>query len=89
MLIRFEELRQIKDMLPHGSMQRIADELHLDVVTVKNYFGAQHFEHGVNLDAHYEQGGGGIVELKDSSIYESAIKLLNRQNVHKHSNALG
>ena len=38
-MITFNELRQIKDMLPSGSMQKIADELGLDVETVRNYFG--------------------------------------------------
>ena len=33
-MITFNELRQIKDMLPSGSMQKIADELGLDVETV-------------------------------------------------------
>ena len=30
-MITFNELRQIKDMLPSGNMQKIADELGLDV----------------------------------------------------------
>ena len=36
--ITFNELRKIKDMLPSGSMQRIATELNLDVgwVLLKN-----------------------------------------------------
>ena len=33
-MITFNELRQIKDMLPSGSMQKIADELGLDVETI-------------------------------------------------------
>ena len=39
MIITFNELRRIKDRLPSGSSQRIADELGLDVETVRNYFG--------------------------------------------------
>ena len=35
----FNELRRIKDSLPDGSMHRIADELGLDVETVRNFFG--------------------------------------------------
>ena len=34
--ITFNELRRIKDSLPDGSMHRIADELSLDVETVRN-----------------------------------------------------
>ena len=37
--ITFNELRRIKDSLPDGSIQRIADELGLKVETVRNYFG--------------------------------------------------
>ena len=42
MIITFNELRRIKDRLPSGSSQRIADELGLDVETVRNYFGGKH-----------------------------------------------
>ena len=38
MIITFNELRRIKDRLPSGSSQRIADELGIDVDTVRNYF---------------------------------------------------
>lgn len=44
MVITFDELRHIKDTLPHGSMERIAQELHIEVDAVRNYFGAEHFE---------------------------------------------
>ena len=37
MIITFNELRRIKDKLPSGSSQRIADELGIDVETVRNY----------------------------------------------------
>lgn len=42
MVITFNELRRIKDKLPSGSSQRIADELGIDVDTVRNYFGGKH-----------------------------------------------
>ena len=38
-VITFNELRRIKDSLPHGSVHRIAEELNLDEDTVRNYFG--------------------------------------------------
>ena len=44
MIITFNELRRIKDKLPSGSSQRIADELGIDVDTVRNYFGGKHFD---------------------------------------------
>ena len=43
MVITFNELRRIKDKLPSGSSQRIADELGIDVDTVRNYFGGKHY----------------------------------------------
>ena len=45
--ITFNELRRIKDSLPDGSTQRIADELGLKVETVRNYFGGHNFQDGV------------------------------------------
>ena len=63
-MITFNELRQIKDMLPSGSMQKIADELGLDVETVRNYFGGDHYDEGKAVGLHIEQGpNGGIVKL--------------------------
>ena len=44
--ITFNELRRIKDSLPDGSMQRIADELGLTADTVRNYFGGQNYKDG-------------------------------------------
>ena len=55
-MITFNELRQIKDMLPSGSMQKIADELGLDVETVRNYFGGDHYDEGKAVGLHIEQG---------------------------------
>ncbi|MDD4729337.1 MAG: DNA-binding protein, partial [Dysgonamonadaceae bacterium] len=37
--ISFNELRQFKDKLPHGSIRKIAEELGLEIETVRNYFG--------------------------------------------------
>ena len=73
-MITFNELRQIKDMLPSGSMQKIADELGLDVETVRNYFGG---DEGKAVGLHIEQGpNGGIVKLDDTTILEKAKEML-------------
>ena len=58
--ITFNELRRIKDSLPDGATQRIADELGLKVETVRNYFGPD----------------GGIVEIDDTTILEKALALI-------------
>lgn len=80
MVITFEELRHIKDSLPHGSMERIALELHLDVDTVRNYFGAGHFESAEKIPGvHYEKGmSGGVVQLENTDILDCAMRILNQ-----------
>ena len=54
MIITFNELRRIKDKLPSGSSQRIADELGIDVESVRNYFGGRHLDAvaGARSEAH-------------------------------------
>ena len=62
MIITFNELRRIKDRLPSGSSQRIADELGIDVESVRNYFGGTNYAFGKNSGIHIEPGpDGGIV----------------------------
>ena len=83
MVISFEELRHIKDTLPHGSMEQIAAELHLDIDAVRNYFGAEHFESPEKIvDVHFEKGvGGGSVRLERTDILEAAQRILDSMSV--------
>ena len=78
MVITFNELRRIKDKLPSGSSQRIADELNLDVNVVRNYFGGRHCdEGGCPAGIHIESGpDGGVVTLDDTSILECAMRII-------------
>ena len=79
MIITFNELRRIKDRLPSGSSQRIADELGIDVETVRNYFGGKH-EAKECVGVHFEPGpDGGLVVLDDTTIYDMAIKILEEE----------
>ena len=74
MIITFNELRRIKDRLPSGSSQRIADELGLDVETVRNYFGGKH-EAKECVGVHFEPGpDGGVVTLDDTTILDVAMR---------------
>ena len=75
--ITFNELRKIKDSLPSGSMQRIADELRVDVETVRNYFGGHNYKEGGSCGVHIEPGpDGGLVMLDDTTILDVAIREL-------------
>jgi hypothetical protein len=84
MVITFEELRHIKDTLPHGSMERIASELGLDIDSVRNYFGAEHFEAPDKIaDVHFEKGAtGGVAKLESTEILEAAKRILQEMEVH-------
>ena len=75
--ISFNELRRIKDSLPHGSMQKIADLMGIEADTVRNYFGAQKFENGQGCGVHIEPGpDGGIVVLDDTAILDHAMRII-------------
>jgi len=79
----FNELRRIKDKLPDGSMKIIADNLSINVESVKNYFGAQNYKVGEVIGIHTEQGpDGGIVLLDDTTILEEAYKILKQNNLN-------
>jgi len=75
--ITFNELRNIKDRLPEGSMRKISEELNLNVETVRNYFGGVNYREGKSIGVHVEQGpDGGVVELDDTTILECAYRIL-------------
>jgi hypothetical protein len=75
--ITFNQLRKIKDSLPDGSIHAIADELNLDVETVRNYFGGADYERGKTVGLHMEPGpDGGVIELDDTTILDMAHQIL-------------
>ena len=77
--ISFNELRKVKDQLPSGSMDRIANELVLDAQTVRYYFCASHKE-GQLVGIHIEPGpDGGIVEIDNDAVLEAAYRILQGQ----------
>ncbi len=76
--ITFNELREIKDKLPTGSMKKIADKLDLNEETVRNYFGGWNFDKGQSAGVHFEKGpNGGIVTIEDTTILDMASKMIN------------
>ncbi len=81
--ITFNELRKIKDKLPDGSMQIIADTLNINLETVRNYFGGTNYVNGEVVGFHTEQGpDGGVVLLDDTTILEIAMKILKENNLN-------
>ncbi len=77
MILPFTEFRKVKDSLPHGSMKRIANDLHIDEQTVRNYFGATNYRSGASSGVHYEIGAnGGFVRIEDDAIFNAAKKIL-------------
>ncbi|ASB50218.1 MULTISPECIES: DNA-binding protein [Marinilabiliaceae] len=75
--ITFNQLRRIKDSLPEGATRTIAENLNLDVETVRNYFGGANYDRGKSVGIHIEQGpDGGIVELDDTTILDMAQDIL-------------
>ena len=82
MYITFNELRKIKDSLPHGSIKTIADKLNLNEDTVRNYFGGSHYPSGSSVGIHVEQGpDGGIVTLDDTTILDLAKTMVKTKTV--------
>lgn len=79
-VITFNELREIKNKLPEGSVHVIADKLNLPVQSVRNYFGGNDYDEGGNMGLHIEPGpNGGYVTLEDTQILDMALKILAEQ----------
>ena len=75
MIITFNELRELKDKLPNGSMKKIAKQLDIEEDTVRNYFGGTHYKEGEGRSAgiHIEKGrNGGYVHIDDDRILNIA-----------------
>ena len=76
-IITFNELRRIKNQLPQGSIQQMADKLNISPKTVRNYFGGTDYDDGHTSGIHIEPGpDGGYVTLDDTKILDMAIEIL-------------
>ncbi len=81
-VISFNELRHIKDLLPNGSMERIANELELTADTVRNAFGASNYQDGTSVGLHIEQGpDGGLVHLDHPDVLRVAFSILEENGI--------
>lgn len=78
--ITFNQLRKIKESLPEGSSQRIADQLGISVDTVRNYFGGRNYHgEGKTCGVHVEPGpDGGMVQLDDTTILDLAMEIIEK-----------
>lgn len=80
--ITFNELRDIKDRLPDGTIHHIAEELGVSVETVRNYFGGENYKEGKSCGLHIESGpNGGIVVLNDTTILDRALDILGMSSI--------
>lgn len=76
MTLTFNELRKIKDQLPHGAIKKIANDLNMNEETVRNYFGGTNYREGESIGIHFQQGpDGGIVTIDDTTILDIAIQM--------------
>ena len=76
MTLTFNELRKIKDRLPHGAIRRIAENLKMNEETVRNYFGGANYRDGESVGIHFSQGpDGGFVTIDDTTILDMAIEM--------------
>lgn len=76
MTLTFNELRKIKDQLPHGAIKKIAKDLNMNEETVRNYFGGTNYREGESIGIHFQQGpDGGIVTIDDTTILDIAIQM--------------
>ncbi|GAB6007545.1 DNA-binding protein [Dysgonomonas reticulitermitis] len=81
-VIKFTELRRIKDNLPDGSIHQIAENLQLPVETVRNYFGGSNYNKGQSCGVHLEPGpDGGYVSLDDTTILDMALEMMEPKEV--------
>lgn len=81
-VIKFSELRKIKDSLPDGSIHKIAEELQLPIETVWNYFGGHSYKEGQSCGIHIEPGpDGGYVSIDDTTILDMALAMLEKEKV--------
>ena len=79
--ITFNELRELKDKLPDGSIHQKAEELEMKPETVRNYFGGYNYKEGKSVGIHIEPGpNGGIVVLDDTTIFDKALKILGLED---------
>lgn len=78
--LTYTEFRMLRDNLPHGAIDTIANRLGITADEVRFYFHAS-AEDGVPTisGVHHEEGpDGGFVELDDLRILEAALELINK-----------
>jgi len=84
MTLTFNELREIKDSLPHGAVRKIAEDLNIKEETVRNYFGGANYREGESVGIHFGPGpDGGIVTIDDTTILDMA-KEMTKESVSQN-----
>lgn len=76
--LTYNEFRMLRDNLPHGAIDKIAERVGITPDEVRHYFHAS-AEDGVPTvsGVHHEAGpNGGFVELDDLVILDAALELI-------------
>ena len=82
--ITFNDLVKLKIHCLAVEMHRIADELNLNVDTVRNFFGGHNFKEGKSVGIHLEPGpDGGLVMIDDTTVLDRALRILDELNMSK------
>ncbi|MEA3317317.1 MAG: DNA-binding protein [Bacteroidota bacterium] len=80
MTMTFNELRKIKNSLPHGAISRIAEKLNMNEETVRNYFGGTNYREGESAGINVGPGpDGGIVSFNDTTILDMAREIVEKE----------
>jgi len=78
MTLTFNELRKLKNQLPHGAIKEIANRLEMNEGTVRNYFGGSNYREGESIGVHFGPGpDGGVVTFDDTTILDMAKEIIN------------
>jgi len=78
MYITYDELRAVKHRLPTGSIRRIANTLHVDEQSVRNYFGANKYQSDAIIGRHIQPGPkGGVVHIENTQIFDLAKQIIS------------
>ena len=83
MYITYDELRDLKHLLPTGSVKLIASQLDISENRVRNFFGGNRKDPSVIVDLHRQPGpNGGLYYTDETKIIELARRIISYRTRH-------